>query len=71
MNTKTIDDKNTKLSEKVKNILKEKGFSFLFNFQDYKFFKQKAKGDFNPALKIADLFIQDTNQESDFNQYIF
>jgi hypothetical protein len=41
------------------------------NFQDYKYFKQKAKGDFNPALKIADLFISDTNQKSDFNQYVF
>lgn len=71
MNTKTIDDKNTKLSEQVKKILTEKGFSFLFNFHDYKYFKLQAKGDFNPALKIADLFIQDTNQESDFNQYIF
>jgi hypothetical protein len=71
MNTKTIDDKNTKLSEQVKKILTEKGFSFLFNFQDYKYFKQKAKGDFNPALKIADLFMNETDQESDFNQYIF
>ena len=71
MNTKITERKNTKLSEQVKKILTEKGFSFLFNFQDYKFFKQKAKGDFNPALKIADLFIQDSNQESDFNQYIF
>ena len=71
MNTKTIEDKNTKLSEQVKKILTEKGFSFLFNFQDYKYFKQKAKGDFNPALKIADLFMNETDQESDFNQYIF
>lgn len=71
MNTKTIHRKNTKLSEQVKKILSEKGFSFLFNFQDYKFFKHQAKDDFNPALKIADLFISDSNQESDFNQYIF
>jgi len=71
MNTKTNDRKNTKLSEQVKKILTEKGFSFLFNFQDYRHFKPQAKGDFNPALKIANLFIQDTNQESDFNQYIF
>jgi hypothetical protein len=71
MNTKITERKNTKLSEQVKKILTEKGFSFLFNFQDYKYFKQKAKGDFNPALKIADLFISDTNQKSDFNQYVF
>jgi hypothetical protein len=71
MNTKITERKNTKLSEQVKKILTEKGFSFLFNFQDYKYFKQKAKGDFNPALKIADLFMKETDQESDFNQYIF
>ena len=71
MNTKITERKNTKLSEQVKKILTEKGFSFLFNFQDYKYFKQKAKGDFNPALKIADLFMNETDQESDFNQYIF
>jgi hypothetical protein len=71
MNTKITECKNTNLSEQVKKILTDKGFSFLFNFDDFKFFKKKAKGEFNPALKIADLFIMDTNQESDFNQYIF
>ncbi len=66
--------KNTafKLSEQVKATLHEKGFSFLFNYDDYKYYKAQAKKAFNKAQAIADLFIQDNNtNESDFSEYVF
>ena len=66
--------KNTafKLSEQVKATLHEKGFSFLFNYQDYKHYKAQAKRAFNKAQTITELFIQEnTTQKSDFNGYIF
>lgn len=64
--------KNTnKLSDQVKNILQEKGFSFLFNWSDYQYFKDQAKSAFNKAQAIADLFIQDNPQNSDFSEYVF
>ncbi len=66
--------KNTafKLSEQVKATLHAKGYSFLFNFEDYKYYKAQAKKAFNKAQAIADLFIQDNNtNESDFSEYVF
>ena len=41
--------KNTtfKLSEQVKNKLQEKGFSKLFNYSDYSFYKSLSNVDFN------------------------
>ena len=66
--------KNTsfKLSEQVKETLHAKGYSFLFNFEDYKHYKAQAKKAFNKAQAIADLFIQENNtNESDFSEYVF
>ncbi|MFA9191145.1 hypothetical protein AAGV28_07150 [Flavobacterium sp. FZUC8N2.13] len=66
--------KNTafKLSEQVKATLHEKGYSFLFNYEDYKYYKAQAKKTFNKAYTIAELFIQENaNQKSDYNGYIF
>ena len=66
--------KNTsfKLSEQVKETLHAKGFSFLFNYNDYKYYKSQVKKAFNKAQAIADLFIQDNNtNESDFSEYVF
>ncbi len=66
--------KNTsfKLSEQVKETLHAKGFSFLFNYNDYKYYKAQVKKAFNKAQAIADLFIQDNNtNESDFSEYVF
>ena len=60
-----------KLSEQVKANLHAKGYSFLFNYQDYQYYKAKAKKAFNRAQEIADLFIQDNTAENDFSQYIF
>ena len=66
--------KNTafKLSEQVKATLHEKGFSFLFNYDDYKYYKAQAKKAFNKAQAIAELFIQDNQPtKSDYHGYIF
>lgn len=65
--------KNTpfKLSEQVKSILNEKGFSFLFNYSDYTYYKAQAKKAFNKAQEIAEQFIQDNNVKSDFDEYVF
>lgn len=66
--------KNTsfKLSEQVKETLHAKGFSFLFNYNDYKYYKSQVKKAFNKAQAIAELFIQENNtNESDFSEYVF
>lgn len=63
-------DKN-KLSTTVKKILHEKGFSFLFNWNDYQRYKSQCKEKFNQAYSIADKFLSNAEQESDFNQYLF
>ncbi len=60
-----------KLSTRVKKILFEKGFSFLFNWQDYKIFKKECENDFNPAYSIVYKFLQQAERESDFKDYIF
>jgi hypothetical protein len=61
-----------KLSTQVKSLLHEKGFSFLFNFQDYKYYKAQAKNAFNKVQAITELFIEENVQsKSDYNEYIF
>lgn len=59
------------LSEQVKSILKTKGLSQVFNYQDYKHFKKQKTKAFNKAQAIADLFVQENQTQSDFNEYIF
>ncbi|MGJ8760391.1 MAG: hypothetical protein ACSHXA_07575 [Polaribacter sp.] len=67
--------KNTRflLSEQVKELLLQKGFLKVFNYQDYQYYKEQVKHSFNKALAIAELFISDndTTNTSDFNDYIF
>ena len=66
--------KNTsfKLSEQVKETLSAKGYSAIFNYQDYKYYKAQVKKAFNKAQAIAELFIQEnTNTNSDFSEYVF
>jgi hypothetical protein len=66
--------KNTafNLSEQVKATLHEKGYSFLFNYSDYKYFKENAKQAFNRAQAITELFIQENQtEENDFSEYVF
>lgn len=60
------------LSTQVKNLLHEKGYSFLFNENDFKYFKSKCRNAWSKAQAIAELFIQENeNTNSDFNEYIF
>jgi hypothetical protein len=61
-----------KLSDKVINILHEKGLSKVFNYNDYNYFKEQCKNAFDKANAIAELFIQDNNHEnSDYHDYIY
>ena len=75
MQTRTnLNDKNSafKLSTQVKNILHEKGFSFLFNYNDYKYFKSQVNNAFNKAIAIAEMFIEyNGDNNNDFNDYVF
>jgi hypothetical protein len=74
MNTtnKSHNKSNTNLlSYQVRQELSQRGYSFLFNWSDYTYYRSQAKDAFNRAVAIAELFIQDTNTESDFNEYIF
>jgi hypothetical protein len=67
--------KNTsfKLSEQVKETLHARGYSAIFNYQDYKYYKAQVKKAFNKAQAIAELFINDnlSSNTSDFQEYIF
>jgi hypothetical protein len=69
----TSNAKNTtlKLSDQVKIELSKKGYSFLFNYSDYKYYKAVCKNAFNKVQTIADLFIFENNQNSDFDEYIY
>ena len=75
MQTRThLNDKSNafKLSEQVKNILHEKGLSFLFNFNDYKYFKSQISVAYNKAQAIAEKFIEyHEPTQNDFSDYVF
>ena len=75
MQTRThLNAKNNafNLSTQVKNILHEKGLSFLFTYQDYTYFKSQVNSTFNKAQEIANLFIQyHEPTENDFSEYVF
>lgn len=60
------------LSTQVQKILHEKGYSRFFNFTDFQYYKKQVKDQFNKAQAIAELFIQENENElSDFQEYIF
>lgn len=59
------------LSYQVRQILNQKGYSFLWNWDDYQYFKSTCKNAFNKAQAIAEKFLEDTNTKSDYNEYIF
>lgn len=60
------------LSEQVKNILISKGFTSLFNYTDYEYFKEECKEAFNKAYAIAERFISDAEpNQNDLNDYLF
>ena len=68
----TESTKLQKLSDRVYQILKEKGFTKLFNWNDYKFFKNESENQPNRAQWIAEQFISWNSHElSDFADYEF
>lgn len=61
------------LSEKVREILFQRGYSHIFNFQDFKRIKNYVKG-FHTKFKaerIAEYFIEETIEKSDLSDYTF
>lgn len=68
--TSTIN-KSTKLSEVVQEILFIKGYDKIFNWQDYHYFKEQTSEAIHRAHEIANLFISETNELSDFADYEF
>ena len=67
-----IDHKDIKLSEKVKEILFRKGYSHIFNWNDYEEFKHSTQDAIFQAEAIANLFIEwNSHEVSDFAEYEF
>ncbi len=63
---------NNKISNQVSQILAAKGLSKIFNYSDYRFFKNQIKSTFNTPQAIAEMFIEyHEGETSDFNEYIF
>ena len=61
-----------RLSDQVISILHSKGFSAVFNYPDYEYFKRQCKSAYDKAHAIAELFIQDNaDAQNDFNDYVF
>ncbi len=68
----TTKSKSQKISDQVKEQLHEKGYSFLFNYNDYATFKKQCKNAWNKAQAITEKFLEENvNQNSDYNEYIF
>lgn len=60
------------LSDAVYQILAERGFSKLFNFEDYGYFKKESERHPNRAAYIVEQFIfWNSHEESDFADYEF
>lgn len=60
------------LSNKVKSILEKKGYTSIFNFTDYKVFKNQCRMAFNKSQAIAKKFIEEAEpNNNDYNEYLF
>lgn len=60
------------VSERVKRALFKMGYSHIFNYPDYNDFKKLADG-LSGAEKvqfISELFVENTSEESDLNEYV-
>ncbi|MCX8533112.1 hypothetical protein [Chryseobacterium luquanense] len=66
-----IDHKNTNLSSKVQETLFVKGYSQIFNWVDYFSYKNQTADKIFRAEAIAELFIQNTSEISDYADYEF
>ncbi len=68
---KIIDHKDINLSSKVIEILSQKGYSHIFNWSEYNEYKKNTCGRIFQASAIADLFISNSCEISDFEEYVF
>jgi len=66
-----IQYKSTKLSDQVQEILNKNGYSTIFNEEEFKLYKKITKNEFNQALTIAQMFVENSGVLSDFEEYIF
>lgn len=66
-----IDHKDIKLSTKVQQALYYKGYSQIFNWEDYRYYKEMTKDKIFRAEAIADLFIKESCELSDYAEYEF
>lgn len=66
-----IQYKSTKLSDQVQEILNKNGYSTVFNEPEFKLYKKLTKNEFNQALAIAQMFVENSGIMSDFQEYIF
>lgn len=60
------------LAEQVKTILQKRGYSAVFNMEDFEFFRHRVRKSYGVAYEIAARFIEEAQPEqNDFNEYIF
>ena len=64
-----IDHKDIKLSTKVQQVLFSRGYSHIFNWEEYREYKERTKTAIFRAEAIADLFVKNTCEISDFADY--
>lgn len=71
---KTTSTKVQKTSDKVYEELKKQGFSKLFNWVDYHFFKKQTANETEPKNRVSaivNLFLYYNSETSDFADYEF
>lgn len=64
-----IDHKDINLSTKVQEILFQRGYSHIFNWAEYREYKAETKNTIFRASEIANLFISNTLELSDYADY--
>lgn len=67
----TTDNKTTNLSERVKDILFIKGYDKVFNWDDFNYYIRMTAKAIHRAEAIANLFIEESNEISDYAEYEF
>lgn len=68
---KIIDHKDINLSSKVMEILSLKGYSHIFTWNEYFEYKKTTENAIFRASTIAELFIVNSCETSDFEEYVF
>lgn len=69
--TKNRKTTSFKISDQVIIILNSKGISQFFNWAEYEQFYKSSKGAFNKSQAIANKFINQYQERSDFAEYVF